>query len=130
MQLKLNISVPLSDSFIENYQSEYFNPSFQQEDINSQILGSVDLQRKIASDIVDSIRKERPSELFELLSPLYRGVRNFDNSGLLQISLSEEEEVMYEKILAEIENSIVNNLQTDEEYRTEISEEIIEATHN
>lgn len=130
MQLKLNISVPLSDSFIENYQSEYFNPSFQQEDINSQILGSVDLQRKIASDIVDSIRKERPSELFELLSPLYQGVRNFDNSGLLQISLSEEEEVMYEKILAEIENSIVNNLQTDEEYRTEISEEIIEATHN
>ena len=38
--------------------------------------------------------------------------------------------VMYERILADIENIIVNNIQTDEAYRTEISKEIIEATRN
>ena len=130
MEIQLKISASLSDSFIDNYQRKYFNPNFQQEDINSQLLERVDLQREIASDIVDSIRKERPRELFELLSPLYQEVRNFDNSGLLQISISEEEEVMYEKILADIENIIVNNLQTDEAYRTEISKEIIAATRN
>ena len=130
MEMQLKISASLSDSFIDNYQRKYFNPNFQQEDINSQILVRVDLQSEIASDIVESIRKERPRELFELLSPLYQAVENFNGSDLLQISLSEDEEVMYEKLLAQIENGIVNNLQTNEEYRTEISKEIIEATRN
>ena len=127
--MQLNISVPLSDSFITNYRIEHFNPNFQEEDVNNQILESVNLQRKIASDIVNSIRKERPDELFKLLDPIYDAVEDFDNSDLIQISISNKDDV-FEEILTELENGIVTDLQINEEFRTEICKEIINAIHN
>ena len=96
--MQLTISVPLSDSFITNYRIEYFNPNFQEENINAQILESVDLQRKIASDMVDFIRKERPPELFEMLDPIYNEVENFDGSGLIQVSITDKDKV-YERLV-------------------------------
>ena len=127
--MQLNISAPLSDSFITYYRIEHFNSDFQEEDINYQILESVDLQKKIASDIVDSIRKERPNELFQLLDPIYNAVDDFDNSGLIQTSITNRDDV-YEEILTEIENGIVTDLQTNGEFRTKISKEIIDAIRN
>ena len=127
--MQLNISVPLSDNFITTYRIECFNPNFQEEDVNHQILESVDLQRKIASDIVDSIRKERPDELSKLLDPIYNAVEGFDNSGFIELSISNKEDV-YEEILTEVENDIVTDLKMNEEFRKEISKEIIDAICN
>ena len=127
--MQLTISIPLSDNLITNYRIEYFNPSFQQEDINTQILESVDLQRKIASDMVDFIRKERPPELFELLDPIYNEVKNFDGSGLIQVSITDKDEV-YEEILTDLENGFVTDLKMNEGFRKEIAKEIFDATRN
>lgn len=127
--MQLTISVPLSDSFIANYRSEYFNLDFQEEDINDQILESVDLQRKIASDMVDFIRKERPPELFKMLDPLHNEVENFDGSGLIQLSITDKDKV-YEGILTDLENGFVTDLKTNEEFRKEIAKEIFDATRN
>ena len=129
MEIKLTISVPLSDSFIADYRIEYFNPNFQEEDINYQILESVDLQRKIANDMVNSIRKEKPPELFTLLDPIYNEVENFDGSGLVEMSITSKDEV-YEGILTQIESSFVTDLKTDEEFRKETAKEIFDATRN
>ena len=129
MEIQLTISVPLSDSFIANYRIECFNPNFQEEDINYQILESVDLQRKIASDMVDSIRKERPPELFTLLDPIYNEVENFDGSGLVGLSITGKDEV-YEGILTQIENSFVTDLKTDEEFRKKTAKEIFDTARN
>ena len=125
-QDEINISVPLSDSFISSYRTEYFNPNFQEDDVNNQILENVDLQRKIANDIVNSIRKEKPKELFKLLDPLYDEVENFDNSGLLQISISDKDDT-YKQLLIDLENAIITDLQEKEEFRKAISKEIIDA---
>ena len=127
--MQLNISVPLSDNFITTYRIEYFNPNLQEKDVNHQILESVDLQRKIAIDIVDSIRKERPDELFKLLDPIYNAVEGFDNSGFIELSISNKEDV-YEEILTEVENGIVTDLRMSEKFRKEISKEIIDAIRN
>lgn len=127
--MQLNISVRLSDNLITTYRNEYFNPNFQEEDVNHQILESVNLQKKIASDIVNSIRKERPDELFKLLDPIYNAVEDFDNSGFIQLSITNKDDV-YEEILTELENGIVTDLKMNEEFRKEISKEIIDAIHN
>lgn len=124
--MEINISVPLSDDFITNYKIKHFNPNFQEDDVNNQILENLELQRKIANDIVNSIRKEKPKELFKLLDPLYEAVEDFDNSSLLQISISDKDDV-YKQLLFNIENQLVANLQTDEEFRKEITKEIIDA---
>ena len=127
--MQLTISVPLSDSFITNYRIEYFNPNFQEEDINAQILERVDLQKKIASDMVDFIRKERPPELFEMLDSIYNEVENFDGSGLIQISITDKDKV-YEGILTDLENGFVTDLTMNEGFRKEIAKEIFDATRN
>lgn len=127
--MQLTISVPLSESFITNYRIEYLNPNFQEEDIDTQILESVDLQRKIASDMVDFIRKERPPELFEMLDPIYNEVENFDGSGLIKLSITDKDKV-YEGILTDLENGFVSDLKTNEEFRKEIAKEIFDATRN
>ena len=127
--MQLNISVSLSDNFISTYRIQYYNPNFQEEDVNHQILESIDLQRKIASDLVGTIREERPGELFELLDPIYKAVEDFDNSGLIQLSISDRDDKV-EEILTQIENSIVSDLQMNEEFRAKISNGIIEAIRN
>ena len=123
--MQLNISIPLSDSFIANYRIEHFNPSFQEKDINAQILESVDLQRKIARDMVDFLRREKPPELFGVLDPIYDEVENFDGSGLVEVSITNKADV-YEGILTQIEDGLVTDLQINEEFRAEISKEIMD----
>ncbi len=124
--MQINISVPLSDSFISSYRTEYFTPNFQENDVNKQILENADLQRKIANDIVNSIRKEKPKELLKLLDPLYDAVEDFGNSGLIQISISDKDDT-YKQLLIDLENGIVTDLQEKEEFRNAISKEIIDA---
>ena len=121
--MRMKISATLSDNFIATYKEQYFISNFQEEDISSQILKNIDLRRKIAKDIINSIKEERPKEIFRLLDPLYSKFNNFDNSGFIQMSISNKDDVLKD-ILDQIEDSIISDLQTDEEFRKQISIEI------
>ena len=127
--MQFSISFTLSDSFITAYRSEYFDSDFQEEDVNRQILESVDLRRKMAKDIVNSIRKEKTDTLFSLLNPLYNAVENFDGGGLIEMSITNKDEV-FEGILADIENVFITEFQMNEELRKETAKEIFDAIRN
>jgi hypothetical protein len=126
VKMQLSISFTLSDSFLTTYRNEYFSPNFQEEDVDRQILEKVDLQRKIAEDIVNSIRKEKPDELFSLLDPLYNEVENFDGAGLIKLSITDKEEA-YESILTDMEDNLVTKIQMEEGLRKGIAKDIIDA---
>ena len=61
-----------------------------------------------------------------MLDPLYKAVEDFDNSGFIQLSMSDRDDKV-EEILTQIEDGIVTDLKTNEELRTKISRGIIDA---
>lgn len=78
--MEFSISFEMSDEFIQRYKNRFPNSIIQELDVNNHILRDISLRNEIAKDVINSINRSKPQELFGILDPIYKSVESLNNS--------------------------------------------------
>lgn len=121
----------MSDGFIQQYKNRFPGLIIEESDVNSRILRDISLRKEIAKDVINSINNSRPKELFDILDPIYKSIKDLnDNLGIIEIraSITKKDDI-YKSILKNIEDGIISHLKRDSNFRMEVVKEIVEKSN-